>query len=194
MKMGWLDEIFKKSENKAPVQSDAIIDAEFEEIKAENENPTISSNNNKPGEGVLHIKFNKLKTGGFKVWLFFWLLGEGKKDPKNLFTVREVENGLRIFMTGSSADQNVSEFDGVLDFLWGDSPQPFLRVDRYNLEERIPYKGELDILNKLIDALVNLEKDRVNSEEDKLFLLDENLNEINDSKAKLAHLASQFGC
>lgn len=181
LSMSWLEDMFNGGSKEAQrVSSAEIQDAEIVEAP-------------QPGYGVVDLKFKTLKTGGFKVWLFFWALGEGKQDLQNQFTVRETADGIRCFLTGSESGADVTEYNGVLDVKWGLTPSPFFRVDRIDPREEEPYPGELDMLCRLVDALMELYRDESTPMEDKLFSFEEERNVISDAKGKLAQLAAKWG-
>jgi hypothetical protein len=136
------------------------------------------------GTGLIEIQLSTLKAGGFKLWLFFFLLGQGKNDLAP-FTVRETGDGIRILLIDSESE-TTGEYLGVLDVVWEDEKTPdgpFLRVDRIDPDEQLPYVGELEVLRMIVDALEEIHlEDR--EEEERLFTL-RSTSGIQDAKAKL---------
>ncbi|KAG5184621.1 hypothetical protein JKP88DRAFT_219629, partial [Tribonema minus] len=178
--MSWFDDLFTRSRMEgAGNNSNSVQDVE------------VVGEVQKPGERVLDLRFATLKKGGFKVWLFFWLLAEGKGDPKNQFTVRETADGIRCFLTGEQSGASVKEYNGVLDISWGTDPAPFFRVDRIDPNEEEPYPGELEVLCRIVDAMAELVQDDVTAGADKLFTFDTSRSDVSDAKAKLSALASK---
>ncbi|CAM9687160.1 unnamed protein product [Discosporangium mesarthrocarpum] len=143
-----------------------------------------------PGAGVIQLKFKSIKPGGFKAWLTVFLLGQGKAaDNERPFTIRESpQGGLRVLI--GSEDAMSSHWDGVLDMSWGAEPEPFFRVDRIDFNEVIPYPGELYILNKVIDAMLDVKGDKDVRDEDRLFTFMEGDGQLAMMKGTLASLGS----
>ncbi|CAM9303317.1 unnamed protein product [Ectocarpus sp. 6 AP-2014] len=143
-----------------------------------------------PGAGVIDLQFQNLKTGGFKVFLLFFLLGQGRaKDNDTPFSVRDTEEGIRVLIGDET--KNDSQWEGVLDLSWGVEPRPFFRVDRIDVNEVIPYPGELYILNKLLDAIIDVNGEQSVEDHQKLFMFREGeQNQLAETKAMLAGMAS----
>lgn len=139
---------------------------------------------------MINLEFRDLKTGGFKVFLLFFLLGQGRaKDNDTPFSVRDTPEGIRVLI--GDEKKNESQWDGVLDISWGTVPRPFFRVDRIDVNEVIPYPGELYILNKLLDGIIDVNGERSVDENQKLFVFHEGeQRQLASAKAKLAGLAS----
>ncbi|CAM9551682.1 unnamed protein product, partial [Ascophyllum nodosum] len=100
--------------------------------------PSPGSNETKrpsgPGAGLIDLHFRHIKSGGFKVFLLFFLLGQARaKDNESPFNVRETLDGIRLLIGDDS--KNESQWEGVLDLSWGTEPQPFFRVDRIDVNE-----------------------------------------------------------
>ncbi|CAM9975265.1 unnamed protein product [Pylaiella littoralis] len=143
-----------------------------------------------PGAGVVELQFENLKAGGFKVFLLLFLLGQGRApDNDTPFSVRDTPEGIRVLIGDES--RNDSKWDGVLDLSWGVEPRPFFRVDRIDVNEVIPYPGELYILNKLLDAVIDVNGEQSVDDHSKLFMFRENeQNQLAEVKAKLAGMAA----
>ncbi|CAM9890995.1 unnamed protein product [Ectocarpus fasciculatus] len=143
-----------------------------------------------PGAGVIDLQFENLKAGGFKVFLLFFLLGQGRaKDNDTPFSVRDTEEGIRVLIGDET--KNDSQWEGVLDLSWGVEPRPFFRVDRIDVNEVIPYPGELYILNKLLDAIIDVNGEQSVEDHQKLFMFREGeQNQLAEAKAMLAGMAS----
>ena len=134
------------------------------------------------GEGLIDIPLNTLKKGGFKVWLFFLLLGEGK-NSKAPFTVRETGDGIRILLTDEESEKT-GEYLGALDVRYEDGDDAFIKVDRIDPRESTPYKGELVVLRLIVDSLEEIHLEE-RDQADRLFTLRSG-NEIDSAKARLA--------
>eukprot|EP00903_Cladosiphon_okamuranus_P012882 g12030.t1 len=143
-----------------------------------------------PGAGVIDLKFENLKTGGFKVFLLLFLLGQGRAaDNDHPFSVRDTPEGIRVLIGDET--KNESQWEGVLDLSWGVEPTPFFRVDRIDVNEVIPYPGELYILNKLLDAIIDVNGEQAVDEYSKLFMFREGeQNQLANAKSTLASMAA----
>ncbi|CAM9377713.1 unnamed protein product [Phaeothamnion confervicola] len=165
---GWFENLFKQKE--------------------ESNKPEVKEG----GIGVVDLKFATMKSGGLKVWLFFWLLGQGKAaDNERPFFVRETSDGIRIFIEDTETP-GATEYLGVLDCRWGQEPAPFLRIDRIDPAEAVPYEGELFLLDKLLNALLELGSSTDVKPEEKLFTFPEDRNELSTAKGKIAALAAKY--
>ncbi|CAM9491707.1 unnamed protein product [Chrysoparadoxa australica] len=131
------------------------------------------------GLGVVDLRFESLKPGGFKAWCFFQLLGQGQQDKNNLFTVRQTSEGIRIFLQGSDPDPQ--EYQGVLDLSWGLDPSPFFKVDRIDPDQATPYPQELVTLDMLLDAMLDVYGEEGVDMESKLFTFPTDANEVKAS-------------
>lgn len=143
-----------------------------------------------PGAGVIDLKFENLKAGGFKVFLLLFLLGQGRAaDNDTPFSVRDTPEGIRVLIGDET--KNDSQWEGVLDLSWGVDPRPFFRVDRIDVNEVIPYPGELYILNKLLDAIIDVNGEQAVDEHSKLFMFREGeQNQLAEAKSTLASMAA----
>lgn len=94
---------------------------------------------------VIDIPFRDMKAGGFKLWLFFHLLAEGKVAKEQKWIVRETLDGLRVIFINEEADEQKNEAGGgCLDvYLTDTKKEKSMKICRLE-----PNRGLSEVLNR----------------------------------------------
>eukprot|EP00638_Chattonella_subsalsa_P021314 CAMPEP_0117858588 /NCGR_PEP_ID=MMETSP0950-20121206/2599_1 /TAXON_ID=44440 /ORGANISM="Chattonella subsalsa, Strain CCMP2191" /LENGTH=184 /DNA_ID=CAMNT_0005708243 /DNA_START=197 /DNA_END=751 /DNA_ORIENTATION=+ len=135
-----------------------------------------------------------MKKGGLKLWMMFWFLNAGK-ESNHPFSVGDISDEKTSVLRVIFTDKDKKTPTGALDIAIIDDPFPQILVQRFEADRKLPYAGELELLDNFVEALKDLRDSKEGIKGEELFTVapeKDCLNEASQSLSKQMELAKQM--